>query len=144
MNGDALHVMADRLWSWDLLGRGLGVHPGIRPGDADGWMQQRGEMLFLEGKVSRGVPGLSKPQMDAVNEMGNLTILLIHTDPDHWADNRPSRVRGFYVLASQAYPYQASRCYQPLPSTHRDEDTLSTISNLVVGWCMWAGTKGAS
>ena len=49
-----------------------------------------GEMIFLEGKVSRGVPSLSKPQLDAVNEMGNLTILLIHTDPDHWAEDRHS------------------------------------------------------
>ncbi|MET1049999.1 MAG: hypothetical protein ABWZ55_10245, partial [Acidimicrobiales bacterium] len=142
MNGNDLRGRyAEHLWSWDWLGKPIGVHPAIRPGDSDGWIHQGGEMLMLEGKVTESrSEDISAPQHNAVRMTGNLTIVLLHTDHAHWVDNRPTRVQGYRVYPSRAFPWEGGARYVRLPVEMRDEDTLCTGRNLIVGWSWWAGT----
>lgn len=144
MNADDLRGnYAEHLWSWDWLGRPIGVHPAIRPADVDGWIHQGGELLFLEGKVTASVPELSTPQSMAVRQAGNLTVLVVHTDRAHWCDNRPTRLLGYRLYPSRGFPWEGGTRYCALPPDFTDDDTLRTVDNVVVGWCWWAGTKAA-
>lgn len=145
MNGEEIDgIYADRVWSWSWLGRPIGVHPAIRPADADGWIHQRGEMLHLEGKVTRPtspIPLLSTPQQNAVRDMANLTIVMLHADDEHWQNHRPTRLRGYQILPSCDFPWEGGSRYVPLDRHQSDEDTLRTVLNVIVGWCWWAGTR---
>lgn len=145
MNGHEIDALyAERVWSWDWFGRPIGVHPAIRPADADGYIHQNGEMLHLEGKVTRSksmLPAFTVPQLNANRDMGNLTILLIHADQDHWLEHRPTRLCGYQILPSLRFPWEGGRRYVPLDAGFSDEDTLRTVLNVVIGWCWWAGTK---
>lgn len=132
-------------WSWDWLSRNLGVSPNIRPADMDGYIHQRGELLLIDGKVTKQRPTPSIPQLDLVHYNQRVTLLIVHTSRDHWDyDTRqPHRISGYSIWPSTQmkrapleYRYGV---YVPYAKELTDEQTLSATRNLIVVWTTWAG-----
>ena len=132
-------------WSWNWLSINLGVSPNIRPADMDGYIHQNGELLLLDGKVTRSRPEPSTPQRNMICDMGNVTLLIVHTHPDDWdyETRQPDRIAGYSIWPSaqmRNWPLEYTyRAYVPFKKELSDRQTVDAMRSLIVVWTTLAG-----
>ena len=147
MNPDKFHNYDAYTWNWRWVGRNLGINRNITPADMDGFIHQNGELLLLEGKVTKQLPEISDPVRDMWRTMGNVTVLVIHTHRDDWDEEtrQPERIAGYKLYPSEAFaasPMQYATCtYTPYPKADHDRETLTATSHLITVWSTWAALK---
>lgn len=129
---------ADHAWSWSWLPRVFPSSQRVRPADMDGWVEQGGIILMLDGKVSGGgFPTPNQGLTKAVRSAGNITALMLRTSHELWDIERhlPKELTHYYLLRGP-WPAPAWQWERWSPCD------LETAVAIVSSWAAWAFYHG--
>lgn len=128
---------ADHAWSWSWLPCVFPSSQRVRPSDMDGWVEQGGQLLLLDGKVTADRPEPSLALRKAVQHAGNITALILRTTEDLWnpATHLPHEITD-YLLLRGPWPAPAWQWGRWAPID------LDAARGLVASWAAWAYFTG--
>lgn len=137
-----IEILTQGIWLWNWLPPVFPSSVRVRPADMDGWVEQGGQILMLDGCVYNSRPP-DKPSAavrHAVTSSGNLTYLALATDTDGYDEEAhlPRYVTHYALWNAAAWnppAYQWRRPWTPLAPR---DTSLWQVSAIVAQWAAWA------
>lgn len=137
-----IKVLTEGIWLWNWIPPVFPTSVKVRPADMDGWVEQSGQILLLDGCIGRG----DKPSQAvrrAVHQAGNITYLALSTDDAGWdAEHHVPRYITHYALLPapgwNPSQFQWNGRWTPWPTS--GESLWRTVA-LIAQWAAWAVHK---
>ncbi|MBO0865144.1 MAG: hypothetical protein J2P16_08750 [Mycobacterium sp.] len=126
------------LWGWDWLSGCFPQNPRIHPSDRDGFVSVDGYLLFIDGKVTAGLPPPARADEIMVRTAGNVTCLYLRADPNGWQpelDGHEPQTISHYYLIRGPWPARSWQWDRWVPTTKDD------MWHLVCQWATWADER---
>lgn len=135
-------ILTGGIWLWNWVPPVFPTSPRVRPADMDGWVEQGGQILLLDGCI--GLPG--KPSTAVINTVRNaknVTYLALSTDLDGWdQDMHVPRYITHYTLkpAPGWNPRQYNWQGRWTQITPRNQSLWLAVA-IIAQWAAWAVYK---
>lgn len=133
--------LLSRTWSWAWVPPIFSSSLLVRFGDMDGWVEQGGHILLLDGLI--GYPSADKPSkavQTAVRNAGNVTWVGLCAEPDQFDyDTHQPKTVSYYHILKGPWPAPAWQWGKWMRADERA--SLWQMTALFAQWSAWAHFK---
>lgn len=135
-----VEVLTHGIWLWNWIGPVFPTSVKVRPADMDGWVEQGGQILLLDGCIGLG----QKPSAavrKAVSSAKNITYLALSTNDAGWDQetHTPRWITHYSLLPARGWTpasFQWDGRWTAFPDMKRSKWDAS--AGLIAQWAAWA------